>query len=196
MKKIMLMAMMLSFAGLLTCWPALAADPDKDFTALKSDLQKRGVSSGELNEAQKPIKEMLARGTSREELRGTLEELTNNGVKGRDLRETMESMNDLEKSGESAKDAGNIVSKAVHEAQSQGLKGTALAAKVHAAINVMQTEKTTAREMRKTEKANRLGTETRSSAAQGTDMGHVGGGLGNMGGGMGHMGGGMGHGGR
>ncbi|MGE5279273.1 MAG: hypothetical protein ACM3L6_00830 [Deltaproteobacteria bacterium] len=122
------------FGCLLVLRSGYAADTDKDFDALKMDVQAKGVSSADMNEIKAPVKEMLQRGASKEELGDAIAELAAGGVKGKDLKKTLESMNEMEKGGMSPGETGNLVSEVAHQARMEGVKGTGLADRVHQAI--------------------------------------------------------------
>jgi len=65
----------------------------------------------------------------------------------KDLDRTVAAVKDgLVKSGESSEEAGNIVSRAVHQAQAEGLKGEALAERVHEVIRERKAEKAKVKE--------------------------------------------------
>lgn len=109
---------------------------------LNSELEKAAVCTPrELNSINKPIKNMLDKGANKENLKNLLADLSKKGVRGKDLKDSIDAMNDLVNSGEKPKEAGNIVSRAAHQAQAQGLKGRELAAKVHEAIRLRKMER-------------------------------------------------------
>jgi len=123
---------------------------------LNNELEKEAAFiPGDLKPVEKPLKNMLDKGAAKEDLKKLLKDLSRNGIKGKELKNTVDSMNDLVNSGESPKEAGNIVSRAAHLAQAQGLKGTELAAKVHEAIKQRKAEREKLKERKKEQKEER-----------------------------------------
>ena len=142
MKRLFIVGIVMGFASFLALTPVYAAmDTDKTFNEIKADLQKNGVVDEDINGVKKSVGEMLEKGATKDEIEKPLGDLSKNGVKGKDFKKSVDSMNDIVRKGKSPKDAGNIVSHAVHKAQAEGLKGAALADKVHEAVKEMQTEK-------------------------------------------------------
>ena len=153
MKKLSIIGLLLCCAIFLIVSASYSAeDTDKVLNELQSELQNKGMPAAEIAKVKKPVKEMLGKGATKDGLKGVLLDLSNNGVKGKDLRNSVDSMNNLIKSGESPQEAGNIVSRAVHQGQAQGLRGKALADRVHQAVHQMQTEKKELKEMKKERK--------------------------------------------
>jgi len=149
---------------------------------LNNELEKEAAfTPQDLNPIKKPLKNMLDKGAAKEDLKKVLKDLSENRIKGKDLKNTVDSMNDLVNSGESPKEAGNIVSRAAHLAQAQGLKGTALVAKVHEAIKQrkaerekLKEEKKTQREERKKQKEESKGKTQEYKQGEGIGRGHSG----------------------
>ena len=56
------------------------------------------------------------------------------GLTGSDLVRTVQTLDDLQKQGKSPAEAGSIVSGQIHDAQNQGLAGSAIADKVQGAV--------------------------------------------------------------
>ncbi len=187
MKGFLVVGIILGFASFLALTPIYAAgNTDKTFNDIKADLQKKGVAAEDIDGVKKPVGEMLEKGATKDEIEKPLSDLSRNGVKGVDFRKSVDSMNDLVKGGKSSKEAGNVVSQAVHRARAEGLKGTALADKVHEAVKEMQTEKKESIES----KPEQMGEDnTGKKTEEGSEKGDL-----SSGGGMGHMGRGHGHG--
>jgi hypothetical protein len=141
MKNLLVMGMIMCLASALAVAPVFAADVEKAAKEVQIDLQKQGLSAEDAAELKEPVKEMLANGASKDEVVKPLAELSKNDVKGNDLKNSAESMNELVKSGATPKEAGNVVSKAAHQAQAEGIKGKALADRVHQAVKTKQAEK-------------------------------------------------------
>ena len=152
MKKLLLMGMIMCFASSLVLVPAYAADVEKATKEVQIELQKQGLSAEDAAELKEPVKEMLANGASKDEVVKPLVELSNGDVKGNDLKNSAESMNELVKSGATPKEAGNVVSQAAHQAKAEGVKGKALAARVHEAVKTMHAEKRAAQADKKASK--------------------------------------------
>ena len=144
---------------------------------LNNELEKEAAfTPQDLKPIEKPLKNMLNKGAAKEDLKKLLKDLSENRIKGKDLKSTVDSMNDLVNSGESPQEAGNIVSRAAHLAQAQGLKGTALAAKVHEAIKQRKAEREKLKEEKKEQKEHSKGKtqEYKQSGGMGHGYGHTG----------------------
>ena len=122
------------------------------FIKLKYTLQQRGISENDITLAQKPINNMLKQGTTSKDIENVVIDLSEKGMKGQNLRNSLISMNSLITNGENPKNAGNIVSRAAHEAHAQGLKGRALANKVHEAIQQRKQERNRLKQLKKERK--------------------------------------------
>jgi hypothetical protein len=139
------MRTVLKLSVLLVCFCFLASfvyaeDVNATFGKLKTELQKKRVSAQDLALVEKPVKEMLGRGVTKDEAKKFISDLSAKGVSGADLQNAANSMNDLVKNGETPKQAGNVVSQAALQARAQGLKGKDLATKVHAAVRQRKSE--------------------------------------------------------
>jgi len=144
---------------------------------LNNELEKEAAfTAQDLKPIEKPLKNMLGKGATKEDLKKLLKDLSGKEIKGKDLKNTVDSMNDLVNSGESPKEAGNIVSRAAHLAQAQGLKGTALAAKVHEAIKQRKAEREKLKEEKKEQKEHSKGKtqEYKQGGGMGHGYGHTG----------------------
>ena len=144
MKNTLLICMLLFCVSCLFVPMVYTQEQDTDAIAnqLSSELEKAGICTSEdLKQIKRPLKDMLGRGATKKGLKKTVKDLTNKGVTGRDLKKAVDSMNDLVKDGESPKEAGNVVSRAAHQAHREGLKGKELAARVHEAIRQRKQER-------------------------------------------------------
>jgi hypothetical protein len=94
----------------------------------------------ELKDMDKSLRNSVEHGLSKEDLKTILSDLKNKEVDHKEIKNTIDAMNDLLKAGIEPKEAGNIVSQAAHLAKDEGLKGTALAARVHEAIQTRKAE--------------------------------------------------------
>lgn len=152
MRKNLIIALLL--VG-LTFWSssqthAQIKDKNAILKYLNSELEKEaGFTPRELKSIEGPLKNMLDKGATKNDLKGVLVDLSKKDIKGDNLKNTVNSMNDLVNSGESPKEAGNIVSHAAHQALAQGLKGKDLAAKVHEAISQRKIERENLKEHKK-----------------------------------------------
>lgn len=133
----------------------VAQDAAATVKELGNELQQSGVvAQGEVETIQAPLKNMLEKGASKDELKGVVTELSKSEVKGEDLKKAVDSMNDLVNDGEKPSEAGNVISAAVAQAHADGLKGKDLAAKVHEAINQRKAQRLEAKgKAEKVEKA-------------------------------------------
>jgi len=134
MQKVWIAGILLVCCVFLIHGLSYGADTATTFTELKTELQSKGMKAEEISGIEKPVKEMIGKGATKNDIKNTLLDFKNKGIKGEELKDSVNSMNELVKSGEAPKEAGNIVSRAAHQAQAQGLKGKELAAKVHEAI--------------------------------------------------------------
>lgn len=114
---------------------------ENSYTQLVSELKKGGITDSEINSMGNSMKNMLTKGANKEDVKTVVIDLVRLGLHGRELKNSVNDMNDLVNAGESPKQAGNIVSKAAHDAKAQGLTGRALAEKVHEAIRQRKQEK-------------------------------------------------------
>ncbi len=131
---------------------------DKIIEQLNRELYNdKAFTRRELKTIEKPIKNMLDKGATKEGLKNMLENLSKKEIRGKDLESTVNAANDLVNKGEHPKEAGNIVSQAAHAAQAQGLKGRDLAAKVHEAISQRKQEQEKTKEMRQVNSSKKTG---------------------------------------
>ena len=122
------------------------------FIKLKYTLRQKGISENDITLAQKPINNMLKQGTTSKDIESVIIDLSEKGMKGQNLRNSLISMNGLITNGENPKNAGNIVSRAAHEAHAQRLKGRDLAHKVHEAIQQRKQERNRLKQLKKERK--------------------------------------------
>lgn len=155
MKRFIVMGALIACMGFLLATSAYARERDSRGTVseLKGELEKEAAfTPKELDPIERPLKNMLDKGATKEDLKNLLTDLAQKGIKGRELKNTIDSTNDLVNRGESPQEAGNVVSQAAHMAQAQGLKGKELAAKVHEAIQQRKAERERLKEREKREK--------------------------------------------
>lgn len=116
-------------------------DTNKIMGELNKELeQEKAFLPKELKDMDKSLRNCLEQGVKKEDLKAILLNLKNNETKAKDTKKTIDVMVDLMESGVSAKEAGNIVSQAAHQAKAQGLKGADLAARVHEAIRIRKAQ--------------------------------------------------------
>lgn len=128
-------------------------ETNKIMEELNKELEQEKVFlPAELKNMKKSLSNALERGVTKEDLKAILLDLQKKESNAKDAKKTIDAMNDLIKSGVEPKEAGNIVSQAAHQAQAQGLKGTALAAKVHEAIRLRKAEHEKLKQQKKLEK--------------------------------------------
>lgn len=154
MRKLLIIFVVAGLMGFVTSGYAFAEGEDVGpaFMKLKHALRQKGISEKDINLVQKPINNMLKQGATREDIEKVISDLSEKGMKGRNLRNTLIAMNDLINNGENPKNAGNIVSRAAHEAHAQGLKGRDLANKVHEAIQQRKKERNLLKQQKKEQK--------------------------------------------
>jgi len=154
MRKLLIIVVVAGLMGFVTAAYAFAEGEyvAPAFEKLKSALRQKGISEKDIISIQKPINNMLKQGATREDIEKVIGDLSEKGMKGRNLRNSLISMNDLINDGENPKDAGNIVSRAAHEAHAQGLKGRDLAIKVHEAIQQRKQERNLLKQQKKEQK--------------------------------------------
>jgi len=108
---------------------------------LNKELEQQKVFlPNELKDMQKSLGNAMKKGVKKEDLKAILVDLKNKQTSVKDTKKTIDVMVDLIKSGVNPKEAGNIVSRVAHQAKAEGLKGTALAARVREAIQTRKAE--------------------------------------------------------
>lgn len=116
-------------------------ETNKIMQQLNKELEQEKVFlPNELKDMNQPLRNCLERGVASQDLKAILVDLKSKESSAKDTKKTIDLMVDLIKFGVSPKEAGNIVSQAAHQAHAQGLKGQALAAKVHEAIRLRKAE--------------------------------------------------------
>ena len=158
MKKILVILTLLSIVGLVTSIYAVAQEKNVDATCaeLAGELRQKGVSRRDVKAIEEPVKKMLRKGATKKNIKDAVGDLSAGGIKGKALRESVEAMNELVQDGENSKVAGNIVSRAAHRAQAQGLKGKDLAAEVHEAVQQRKQEREKLRQRKKEQRRKKL----------------------------------------
>ena len=154
MRKLLIIFFVTGLMGFLPSGYAFAEDEDGGpaFIKLKYSLRQKGISENDITLAQKPINNMLMQGATRKDIERVIIDLSEKGMQGQSLRNSLISMNGLINYGENPKNAGNIVSRAAHEAHAQGLKGRDLAHKVHEAIQQRKQERNRMKQLKKDRK--------------------------------------------
>jgi hypothetical protein len=154
MRKLLIIFVIAGLMGFLPSGYTLAEDEDEGpaFIKLKYSLRQKGISENDITLAQKPINKMLKQGATRMDIERVIIDLSEKGMEGQNLRNSLISMNDLINDGEHPQNAGNIVSRAAHEAHAQGLKGRDLANKVHEAIQQRKQERNRLKQLKKERK--------------------------------------------
>lgn len=142
MRRIFVIGVLLVCASFLITGSiyAQAQDTTALFGELKEELQNKGINLEDVRAVEQPLKSMLRQGATKDELKNAVLDLSKRGIKGEELRNSVNSMNELVKSGMLAKEAGNVVSQAAHQAWALGLRGKDLAAKVREAARQRKTE--------------------------------------------------------
>jgi hypothetical protein len=167
MKRIIVIGFCLISAVFLSAGAVFAGGKDNNAIVeqLNAELEKAKVFvPQELKSIDKPMKNMLDKGATKDGLKKVLTDLANAGAKGDTLRSSVGSMNDLVNSGETPKEAGNIVSQAAHQAKAAGLKGKDLAAKVHEAIKQRKADKEKLKKEKKEEKKEKVQEKSKGSS--------------------------------
>ena len=126
----------------------------------------------ELKNMNKSLRNTMEQGVTKEDLKAILSDLKKKGLDYKEIKKTIESMNDLIKAGVEPKQAGNIVSQAAHLAKAQGLKGTALAAKVHEAIRIRKAEHERLKQLKKEQKQHIEQHKEQEKESHGMGLGH------------------------
>jgi len=154
MRKLLFIFVVTGLMGFLSSEYAFAEGEDGGpaFIKLKYTLRQKGISENDITLVQKPINNMLKQGATRKDIERVIIDLSEKGMKGQNLRNSLTSMNDLITNGENPNNAGNIVSRAAHEAHAQGLKGRDLANKVHEAIQQRKQERNSLKQEKKERK--------------------------------------------
>jgi len=116
-------------------------ETNKIMEELNKELEQEKVFlPRELRDMNKSLHNAMEHGVAKEDLKAILVDLKKKESSAKDTKTIIDKMIDLIIGGVEPKQAGNIVSQAAHLAQAQGLKGTALAARVHEAIRMRKAE--------------------------------------------------------
>lgn len=158
MKKILVILMLLIMVGLVTSIYAVAQEKNVDAACaeLTGELRQKGVSRRDVKAIEEPVKNMLRKGATKKDIKDAVGNLSAEGARGQALRQSVEAMNELVEDGENPKEAGNIVSRAAHRAQAQGLKGKDLAAEVQEAVQQRKQERKKIRQRKKEQRRKKL----------------------------------------
>ena len=158
MKRILVILTLLSLVGFVTSIYAVAQEKNVDATCaeLAGELRQRGVSRRDVKAIEEPVKKMLRKSATKKNITDAVGNLSAGGVKGKALAQSVEAMNELVEDGENPKVAGNIVSRAAHRAQAQGLKGEDLAAKVREAVQQRKQERKKIKQQKKEQRRKKL----------------------------------------
>jgi hypothetical protein len=117
-------------------------ETNKIMEELNKELEQEKVFlPKELKDLDRSLRNSMEHGVNKEDLKTILSDLKKKEVDPKEIKKTIDSMNDLIKAGVEPGKAGNIVSQAAHLARAQGLKGTALTARVHEAIQTRKAER-------------------------------------------------------
>jgi len=172
MKKIVFSA---SLAVVLVfCAPLAYAqqETNKIMEELNKELEQEKVFlPRELRDMNKSLHNAMEHGVAKEDLKAILVDLKKKDSSAKDTKTIIDKMIDLIKGGVEPKQAGNIVSQAAHLAQAQGLKGTALAARVHEAIRIRKAEHEKLKQQKKAEKQHQKQHEEKEQEKESHGMG-------------------------
>lgn len=105
------------------------------YEQLKSEVQEEGMEAQQITLSAKPIKDLLAQGVKKGELKKFILDLYNKRLDPASFESSLASLLELVKNGEAFKQARNLISKSLQDAQTQGLKGAELKKKVQDAVN-------------------------------------------------------------
>lgn len=154
MKRAIMICMIIICFGLISIYPvpAWGAKKSDEFKEVASELVKGGVSEKDIDKMQGSMENMFRKGANKEDVKTVVINLTRMGLFGRELTDSVKNVSDLVNEGENVKEAGNVVSKAAHEAKRKGLKGRALAAEVHKAVRQRKEERNKAKQAKKAQK--------------------------------------------
>ncbi len=158
MKKILVILTLLIMVGLVTSIYAVAQEKNVDAACaeLAGELRQKGVSRRDVKAIEGSVKKMLRKGATKKNIKDAVGDLSAGGIKGKALRQSVEAMNELVQDGENPREAGNVVSRAAHRAQAQGLKGEDLAAKVREAVQQRKQEREKQRQRKRAERRKKL----------------------------------------
>ncbi len=110
------------------------------YEQLKTELQKKGLDTQQITDSFKPIKDLLAQGVKKDEVRKFVLDLYNKKLDQVSFKSSLVSVSELMKDGEAFKQARNFVSKSLQDAQAQGLEGNQLKNKVQVAVDQKASE--------------------------------------------------------
>ncbi len=153
MKKIIFSAVIAVILVFYTTLIYAQQETNKIMQELNKELEQEKVFlPKELKDMDKSLRNAMEHGVTKGDLRAILVDLKKKESNVKDTKKTIDVMVDLIKSGVDPKEAGNIVSRAAHQAKAEGLKGQALAARVHEAIRIRKAEHEKFKKQKKQEK--------------------------------------------
>ena len=101
---------------------------------LSKEFTKTGVKKEDMESVNNAVKNLLAKGASRDEIADFAGSAKKSGLNSEETTASLNIMSDLVDEGIKPKAAGSLVSQAAHDAKAKGLKGKDLAAKVQETI--------------------------------------------------------------
>ena len=104
------------------------------YDQLKTELQQKGFDIQKITDAAKPVKDLLAQGVKKEEVKRFVLDLYDKNLDKESFKDSLASVSELVRDGEAYRKARNLVSSTIDKAQKQGLKGKEMAKKVSETI--------------------------------------------------------------
>jgi hypothetical protein len=105
------------------------------YEQLKSELQQKGVGVQEVTDSAAPIKDLIAQGVKKDELKRYVMDLCNKKLDEASVKTSLSSVSALMKDGEAFRKAKDFVSGSLQQAQAQGLQGDGLKKKLQDAVH-------------------------------------------------------------
>ncbi|MGD0336570.1 MAG: hypothetical protein ABSB18_05660 [Candidatus Omnitrophota bacterium] len=136
-------------------------DANALFEQVKTDLRNKGMDTAKIESASGSIKDLLSRGVNKDQAEKFLQDLYNKDLDKTAFKSSVASLDELMKNGEKFKQAKNLVSSTVKDAQAQGLNNKEITKKV---CEVMQERKVELQDLKK--QLQEKGNQTKESMIQ------------------------------
>lgn len=143
MKRMIILMEMIIFFCFLTGMASInnySPEVNTAYEQLKSEVQEKGVEAQQITDSAKPIKDLLAQGVKKDDVKKFVLDLYNKKLDQASFKSSLESVSELTNDGEAFKQAKNLISKSLQDAQAQGLQGDELKKKVQSVVNQKKCE--------------------------------------------------------
>jgi len=110
------------------------------YEQLKNDVAKRGVDVKQVTDSAKPIKDLLAQGVRKDDLKKFVLDLYNKKLDEPSFKSSLTSVSELMKDGEAYRKARNLVTSGIDKAKAQGLTGVEFKNKINETIEARKNQ--------------------------------------------------------